>query len=364
MNRNKKPAYSLIYALLIMVTIMMVSATSIQNTTEKIRIFNDLEAGSQARLLAESAAELGVQAMKNKNPGYEVIRENAFDDGTSSGDYYVYSKASSNTVLGGSDTFIPMPNTGTAAPASDCNILDNHKNPDHACNWNKLTIGESAAIPLYADNGFSAIDNPNDLGLTAWYLRVRTPCKNGSLEEDCAGGSRYILDEGTTLAEDASVIFWQMIAETSYGETLGMVPEDHTIDIIGNEIRDPNINTEVYESLINSPSTYGSLDNIVLEASNAETRYQEILDFCLDSTIQRLTMQLDIVSPLIDEATGLGIPYLEWQLVTNSTDPFADNKAAIIGKGYYEGLSGTYYFPYVIVKPTVGENNNIYTLSN
>ena len=364
MNRNKKPAYSLIYALLIMVVIMMVAATSIQNTTEKIRIFNDLEGGSQARLTAETAAELGVQNMKAKNPGYEVIREDAFDDGTSHGDYFVYSKAMTNDVLGGIDTFIPMPNSGTAVPGSECNILDNHKDPDHACNWNKLTIGETAAIPLYADNGFSAIDNPDDLGLTAWYLRVRTPCTNGSLEEDCDGGSRYILDEGSTLAEDASVVFWQLIAEVQGGDTLGMLPDDITVGFFGTFIRDINLNTEVYESLINSSNTYGSLDHVVLEASSSETKYQEILDFCLDSTIQRLTMQLDIVSPLIEESTGLGIPYLEWQLVTNSTDPFADNKAAIVGKGYYEGLSGTYYFPYIIVKPTVGENNNIYTLSN
>ena len=71
-----KPAYSLIFAFLIMTVIMIVAGTTIENTQEKVRYFNELEATSQARLSAESAAELAVMQIReyepeNRRPGID-----------------------------------------------------------------------------------------------------------------------------------------------------------------------------------------------------------------------------------------------------------------------------------------------------
>ena len=76
---------------------------------------------------------------------------------------------------------------------------------------------------------------------------------------------------------------------------------------------------------------------------------------------------MTIVNPLIvkDTTPDQSVPYLEWQLESNmSSGAFADNKAVIVGEGYYTGQSGTFYYPSVVTRTTVGERTATYTISN
>jgi len=59
-SMNKTPAYSLVFAFLIMTVIMLVAGTTIENTHDKVIYFREIEGTAQARLAAESAAELAV----------------------------------------------------------------------------------------------------------------------------------------------------------------------------------------------------------------------------------------------------------------------------------------------------------------
>jgi hypothetical protein len=109
---------------------------------------------------------------------------------------------------------------------------------------------------------------------------------------------------------------------------------------------------------------------VVLGAGNGASQvpynsapYDELYNFSMDPALDTLLLQLNIVNPLKD-VSGSGVPYLEWQLVTDSTRAFADTKAMIVGEGYYAGFGQNYYYYELITRPTVGKSANIYTLSN
>lgn len=179
----------------------------------------------------------------------------------------------------------------------------------------------------------------------------------------------YFDSTGTFSSGGDSVIFWQLVGTDTSGNPVSLVPDDTPYnDGRGHVTRDPSLNTEIYESLINTVS--GS-DYVVLDTSS--TLYTEIYNTCIgdldgDRTVETdlasLSLQLDIVTPLLEDGTGKSIPYLEWQLITDSDFPFADTKAVIIGEGYHQGTEGIFYYPIVWTRSTTGESANIYTLSN
>ncbi|MFA5788590.1 MAG: hypothetical protein WC924_01825, partial [Candidatus Gracilibacteria bacterium] len=275
-------------------------------------------------------------------------------------DYTVYSSAQTNDTAADGTFYTPIPGTGSAASGDDCSIQDDDLSVDHPCNWNKLLYGESVTIPLYTDDGFGGILTPADLGLTSLYLKVRTPCSDteGQPDEaDCT--ARFELDSGDgSLEQDNSVVFWQLIGETTDGTTVSVVPDDtpayspahHRYE------RDPDFNTEVYENLINSAT-----DSVVLEISSSSN--PDIYNTCTALDIESLVMQLNIVTPLVDSSSS-SIPYLEWQLSTESTSPFGDTKAVVVGEGYHQGQNGIFYYPFVVTRSTTEESTNVYTLSN
>lgn len=362
---GKKPAYSLIFAFVFITVMLIVSTTVVNNVRGKIDYFENIEAASKARAAAESAAESAILLIKDEEAGYEPAAGQVYPDGLTTdtyGIYQVYSRAGENDTLGGS-YYTPHPSTGNAAPSSECSILEEDLDPDHACNWNKLSYGDSETIPLYANDGSSNL-NPSDLGLDAWYLRVRTPCSNGSYEEDCDGGSRYSLDgESTDYDNDNNIILWQLIGYDSTGTTVvSEVPDDTYGSRFSRDSRSYSAtNTEIYESLINTAT-----DNIVLEASStsSDPRYSDLYTTCTDSTIETLILQIDVVNQLIDADTAASVPYLEWQLVWEGSEAPADTKATIIGRGYHESLLGTFLYPFVITRSTVSERAGSYTISN
>ena len=207
---KSKPAYATVFAF-IMMTILLIYVSSMAAQLNNQMEDNREDMGAaDAYIAAQSTAEFGILAMKDYKAGYEVDTvEKAFclyADGTSNysgdgdcatwGDYTVYSKAAVNTTSTASYSgmfFTPIPGTGTAGNSDDCSISNDHEDEDHPCNWNKLMYGDSVTIPLYSDDGSGGIAVPADLGLDGWYLRVRTPCENGDLDD--SGCARYEFDE-------------------------------------------------------------------------------------------------------------------------------------------------------------------------
>lgn len=377
-----------------MTVIMIIASTTVENTTEKLVYFREMEGSTEALLAAESATEQAILAMKDYNAGYSIdLTEDAFQvdqdgDGVYEtwADYTVYSTAQENSNDTSGYYYTPIPGTGSAASEDDCTVSDSDHNGDfdddedvdHPCNWNKLMYGDSVTIPLYASDGTTTgISNPSALGFNGFYLKVRTPCADtaGQPDEaDCT--TRYTMDEtdstGTFDSGGDSVIFWQLTGESdSDGDgtgdtTVSVLPDDESYTSGGfgpsTTVRKSGQNTDIYEGLVND--AYSASDYIVLEVTNTSSGTNaEIYATCTDTSLTDLSLQLDIVTPLTDD-TGASIPYLEWQLAIDSTDPFADTKAVIVGEGYHQGQSGIFYYPFVVTRSTTGESTSVYTLSN
>ncbi|MFA5789392.1 MAG: hypothetical protein WC924_06100, partial [Candidatus Gracilibacteria bacterium] len=325
---KNQPAYSLIFAFLVMTIIMFYSATTAQTVREAIASHRNLTEGAvEVKWAAFSAAQLGVVAMKDYNAGYSVdLTEDAFQldedgDGTYEtwADYTVYSSAQTNDTAADGYFYTPIPGTGSAASGDDCSIQDDDLSVDHPCNWNKLLYGESVTIPLYTDDGFGGILTPSDFSsFNGWYLKVRTPCSDTDGQPDEADCSaRFEFDgDGTdsitdTTDDDSSVVFWQLVGEDVLGNSVSLIPDDANTSAGYNIVRLPQ-NTEIYEDAINEAS---SSDYIVLPVTNTAP-YTDIYQVCTapnadyPNELSTLSLQLNIVTPLIDINDG-SIPYLE-----------------------------------------------------
>jgi hypothetical protein len=392
---QKQPAYSLVFAFMMMTVIMLIAGTTIQNTQDKIIYFSDLEASSQARLAAESAAEQALIAIASTEAGYSPSGEESFcleyngssTDCKSSGDYIVYGQALENTNDSSGYYYLPIPGTGTAAPQDNCSVLASHEAVNHPCNWNKISYGQSVTIPLMVSDGTSSY-NPDDLGLDHWILRVRTPCENGEYEADCdddgsEGDDRYVFDgsSNTVSSTNSSVILWQLNGETVDGDSVSLIPdkEDITCGYAScfNTVfaSSSPTNTDIFEGLINDPdSLIGYGDYAVLAADNSTAPYDTLYDTSTytdggTTSLASLELQISVIS-VLEDSSGSSIPYLEWQLIVDNLSPYtdtesiADTKSVVIGEGYHEGQSGVFYYPYVITRSTTDESTSIYTLAN
>lgn len=374
-SKNSRPAYSLIFAFVIMTVIMLIATTTIKNTNEKLAYYRDMEGPVKAKLAAESAAENGIGQIRGANAGFEPpyesgsFSEDADGDGIyeTYGDYTVYSKAQRLDGSGADTWYTPIPGTGTAGDPDDCSIMNDDEGEDHPCNWNKLMYGDSVTIPLYTDDGYGNILTAADFSsFDDWQLRVRTPCADGSVDNETC--TRFVMNEsdssgtfadGTSTSGD-SVVFWQLVGEDSAGVVSLMPVDTSTGGTFGSIVRHPDLNTEIYESKINDASDY-----VVLETADGLTDpYTEVYNTCMDPDLTTLSLQLNIVTPLQKYGTGDSIPYLEWQLITHASEPFGDTKAVIVGEGYHQGTDGIFYFPYLVTRSTTGENTGVYTLSN
>lgn len=377
----KQPAYSLVFAFLVMTVIMIVASATIQNTESKVRYFAELEATAQARLAAESAAEKAVTMVRAFQSGYEPTQsgEAAFcEGGTSSaecqsyGNFEIYADAIQLTdnTTGDASFYLPIAGTGTAGLSDECSVLnvddEPYSDPDHVCNWNKLLYGESATIPLYATDSNGEMQTAQALGISSWSLRLRTPCANGSQAADCDGDDRMQFDTSDDpdepSGEGSTILLWQVIYDNDPDPTVldlgALVPDDDKDSgAFGGEANRANssLNTEVYEDLINDEST----DDFTVLDSSTIAGYSGVVD-SLESVLQ-----MDIVSTL-ESTAGETIPYLEWQLQFDSTGltPFADAKSVFVGEGYYVEGDRIFYFPYVVERSTLGGGSTIYTLSN
>jgi hypothetical protein len=381
---HKKPSYSLVFALVLMTGIMIVASTSMDNSIEKVRFYNDMEGNTQARLASESAVERAYLEIKQYELGYEPVpSEEEFcvklrvasipDDGAEgeeesdrglladleyevdcSGElsrnrHTVRARSEENPLDLEGNYYLPLPNAGTAAPQDECPLgRDIYKDPSHACNWNKLLYGDVVTIPLYSADASGAF-NPfvDEAPFADWSLKMRLPCINGSLDQYCGGGDRYLLDDGDgSIDQDQSVILWKLIGERADGSKVELGLSDMKA-FIDPSARDILLNTEVIESDINDELFLN--ENLVLRMSD----YIEIMLFSQDSDFIKLSLQLEPVLPFITKPElfePVLAPYLEWQLITNT--PVASNRVILEGEGWYEGRHNTYYFPYTSIIET------------
>lgn len=378
---SSRPGYSLIFAFLIMTVMLIVAGTAIQNTNEKLVLYNELGGSSEAYLAAQSAAESGIMAIQDTDgdgtddysPGYETSQSEAFcwdsdSDGECNtwGNFVIVAKQREYNGY----FYSPIFGTGTAGNTEDCNVTD-YIDPsdgtvsaatidvDDPCHWNKLLVGESVSIPLFDTDSNGNKLFPVDLsGFNTWELRVRTPCSDGTNDSDC---TRYILDEtndSSSVVGGDSIVFWQLTGLDNTGTEVSLIPDDSFGTCGFSQCRNSSMvsNTEIYEDKINTTS---SSDFVALSSSTTS-----INDVTFLTNLSSLYLQLDIVHALEEVSTLESIPYLEWQLVVDSGEPLADTKSLSLASGYFQGNSNIFFNAYTISRSTTGESSSVYTLSN
>lgn len=247
-------------------------------------------------------------------------------------------QARPDKVFGGAADFndyYSVPNIGTGNAGTDClaqraPIAD----PDHPCNWNKLTASEPAAIPLYVTitdpvTGEDTSVNPwKDQDAAQLKIRMRTPCtpdENGREREECEPEDRYELDVDANdlVNTDQTIVYW---------EVLGICANGRNCSLLANTARDRETkirenragkqNTEITEYRINvmrdaSPDAHVVLfqdGDYSLGWLNANPQNEQTLLEFLQS-VDEPVLQLRQLHSLKD-IDGNRVPYLEYQIVT------------------------------------------------
>lgn len=368
---KKSPAYSLIFAFVFMTGIMLVAASTIENIHEKALYYRNMDGMLQVKLAAESAMERGRRTVKNLEPGSEAFLDiedeqeseyclkyldhDTFETTTDCDKvdigYQVLSTAKANLLSEAEESdfyYLPIPNTGNAAPREDScpdPVFDEYidwdaigsdqtklgrlyRDPAHSCNWNKISFGQTVVIPLYSLDADGNPQNPFATAMAAgtptqWFFRLRTPCKNASLEPDCAGPGqeeRYELDEiinyndltGPGTDKTDSILVWEIIGEREDGSTESLRVNDSSEDLyfpFQTKRRNLILNTEITEKMINDDLTPELFYNF------PQTDYSNSLQTFLENPeFVKLYFKFQLASPLKNDTTEEKIPGLQWQI--------------------------------------------------
>ena len=202
------------------------------------------------------------------------------------------------------------------------------------CHWNKLYEGQTVSIPLYVDE-LGNIQNPVDLGLNEFELRIRTACDSNvaSGENDvykgeiCESTERYELDGNI----DTVIVLWEIVAEevdslidprTPTGRSIVLSPKSgslaHNSNIMINNINKYN---EAPWNLINLNANSEPIDSI--DSDNCSEPNHEIKTHLANSMmpcgprhyINKPVLNFTLIHTLIATDTD-NIPYLEYQFRT------------------------------------------------
>jgi len=296
--------------------------------------------------------EKAIAVVADNGVGFEdsdtsAVEFDTTDDGVTdvTGDYDIYARAKELSWKGGDDEctslgpipcyLTPMPGTGDAY-GGDCDEELWDEDADHACNWNRITTGESVTFPLFYYNDSGVLVNSfTDSSVDSFMLRVRAP-------EDSVMGGRYQLNEegnaiitwefnGTCLDSDGVTEFDCYITPVTDGGIETYILEE--------DINDASADYIVMQSGYYSGGNYtgdDSLGNDDISIINFLVGdYFLYSHLSIDETYFKMT-----IPNLLETSSGDPIPYLEYQIVTNVE--ISDNKVLYEAEGRAEGQLGTY----------------------
>ncbi|MBT5016038.1 hypothetical protein HN748_04410 [Candidatus Peregrinibacteria bacterium] len=372
----KKPrAASLIYALVIVTVLMVVAGTMAASFLRTSQRTYDMFRGTQAYYASRAAMEVSFSLVSSEGIGYETTSEEYFGgdyaveldtDGDGSddvfGEFEIFARA---RQVGWRDEvddcggfsgpahcyLVPIPGTGDAGDS--CNFEEPADGDgddgdawdveaDDKCNWNKIAYGETITIPLYYedDTGVCPDDeicNPAEIGLTSFYLRIRTP--EGS---DLSGNS------------DESIVNWEISGDCDTDEDFVSDKSCYLMAASGGTVMGGDVfDSYIDYTAINNAKSNG--DYIVLNGFNDyylgkdETKINRMIEefltsFAGDGDIEKEVLnpklKLSVISPLLKIDMTTSVPYLEYQLITDPA--YSDNKIVYTATGKSNGRLGSY----------------------
>ncbi len=376
--RSTKPGTSLLVALGLTTIIVLVSLGVTTVVVSSIRESANVTGANQAYYAAEGALEEGLLANQNQGAGYTVGTTTVSTKQPTS-NYSISGQVPVSTKYLDGSYGIPTPGTGDIG--ANCDALNpDTKDPfwydpdtklvyssdpggtsvqyadpkDNPCNWNKLKVGESVAIPLYYTDATGPHNIFNSQSQT-FTLRVRTGCTDGNII--CSPRPNLDTSNGDPkYNHDDPIVSWQITGESSDGSknyALGPYFSFNAVAI------PPawNLNTSViHEGKINNAEGAGfsvvSQSSFGLDLQNCRgsiikflTNVDSITFGCPPApnwSAQGITKPVFKLSAIhsLDEYGAGKIPYLEYQIITDSTLPSAptDTSQTITAEGY----SGTF----------------------
>lgn len=390
----------MIVALALLSLISIIALTSSYILTSSVSRNTEFGNSMRSDAAAESGINLGLIAVKDEGVGVDLPQNHVCfpDDGDASEivvgpgaaptntsgacadnavTYSVISTAQNLDETEATDTYIiPPPGQGNAG--SDCNVQDNYYNPAHPlddnlnkpCNWNKLHFGETVQIPLYQEDG-STILNPDELGMSEFVLKVRTPCIGGIVhdppasqylattdENDWCPLGRYDLYNPPGDVPTDIIAHWQIVGDCDYsgpgdantdydGACVG-IPNDQGAsfersDIVVEEVNYVNSSNSDYQLVYPGRSGVKDLNtNYIIDTPPhafvnyllATNNYSGLLPGATTSReLSEPTFHLTVVTPLLQNnpPTFSSVPYIEYQVVTNV--PISDSAQTVTAIG-------------------------------
>jgi len=393
---STKSGTSLLVAIGLTTVIVLVSLGVTTVVVSSIRESANVTGANQAYYAAEGALEEGLLFNQKQGAGYTSTAPTPVPVNNPKSNYAIAGQVSKATQFSDGTYGIPSPGSGNAGDGCDSlnpDISDqfwydntlkkvvysqpsaNYVGPfsaqDNPCNWSKIKVGETVSIPLYVTKPDGTIANPTDLGLSSLKIRVRTACPNN--EVFCQGADRYTLayDSSTkdtyNLTND-TIMSWEIDGTNITGDKnyLFSPYASHGKSFCNDGFsaffyaRCESDNSEIYESQINGLEGSG---NVVVDstsdigidlANNGNLDY--VSNFLTNDSggtyniggsfrptandaINKPVLKLSVIHSLqAMAASTTTIPYLEYQIITNSTIEPTDTFQTITA----EGFSGTF----------------------
>ncbi len=400
---------SLLISLGLVTVIVLISIGVTSVVVASIRDSSNVNSANQAFYAAEGALEQGLLVNAQSGAGFSTSQSQPFNLGSNSATYSIQGQVPLITKYTNINEYgIPTPGTGTAG--TNCDSLNPYVSgtfyysptatphyatsaldatytvsapaENHPCNWNKISVGETVTIPLYVTDASGNILNPSDLGLSQMEIRVRTPCKTG--DESCQDIDRYNLD---TLNGDNffkcsnippfslincgdTIVAWEIDGTNMGGDqSYTLLPNTKYNTSSGQRLFK---NSEIYESKINKKSGAPNCAYCMVIGKNAGEDNTNspglIQDFLLDGVsvngaggisfsrsgnnkINKPVLKLTVIHSLMEKnVTNSAIPYLEYQILANTSLQPADSSQTITA----EGFSGSFKQVLEVKQPQAG----------
>jgi len=387
-KRSSKKGVSMLISLGLVFVIMFFSLIVGNVVVSSIRQSSNVNRANEAYFAAEGALEQGLLANYEQGAGYTSDVEDAGYTGVDA-TYEIQGQVPEDVKYGANSAYdgmygIPTPGTGNVG--KNCDPLNpvinapfeyggsSYEAANHPCNWNKIKTGETVAIPLYytdpltekAVNLFT--DNNQEL-----YLRVRTPCADGS--DYCSATSRYTFnywyDGVGNEPDDDALINWQVSAFDAINKINVTLSAKTKYYDDNNEFELGSYNTSLVSEYLFTSMT-NSNNSIMLNIQSTKgidlnLCEGPIINFLVEqhapkpgcstanqwdqNTIEKPTLKFSIISSLRND-TGSNIPYLEYQVLSSPSIGAlpTDYNQTITA----EGISGTFKQVLEVKQPQEG----------